>query len=72
MPTASILPLASQNLSTILAGLSFFRKIATPLACDENELNIQEPPHSSFIVCSIDLQILVSQMKIKSGFFFFI
>ena len=65
-----MLPSASQNLSRIFAVQSFFRKIATPLAWDEKELKMHVPPHSSLTMFSIDLHILVSQAKMKSGFFF--
>ena len=67
-----MLPSESQNLSIIFAVHSFFMKIATPLAWDEKELKIQVPPHSSLTVFSMDLQILVSQTIMKSGFFFLI
>ena len=56
------------NLSTILAVLPRFRKMATPRAWDEKELKMHCPSHSFLIVLSIDLQILVSQVRIKSGF----
>ena len=69
---ASRFPSASVNLSTIFAVESFFIKIATPRACDENELKMHFPPHSSRTAFSTDLQIRVSQTITKSGFFFLI
>ena len=50
----------------------FFVRIATPLACDVYKLKMQPPPHSSRITFSIDLQNLVSLIRIKSGSFFLI
>ena len=43
-------------------------KIATPLACEVNELNIHLPSHSSLTIVSVVLLSRVSFIKIKSGF----
>ena len=68
---ANKFPSESANVSRTFIVESFLMNIATPLALEEKELNVQVPPHSSRTTFSMDLQILVSQAITTSGFFFF-
>ena len=50
---------------------SFVKRMATPLACEEKLEKLALPPHSAFTSGSISLPILVSDIKMISGLFFF-